>query len=124
MEDSMPRAEWALLCDLAYFDAYRNLCVIGVQTQPVPTFPAGTRRFAIAARVPGLAPRPSVTVALSTPDQVSNLPIACDRVHVEAIGDYLLATIGVAPLIDEGIYRFDVTLAGRPPISIDLPIVI
>ena len=29
----MARVEWAVLCDLAYFDAYRNLCVIGVQTQ-------------------------------------------------------------------------------------------
>jgi hypothetical protein len=124
MEHAMPRVEWALLCDLAYFDAYRNLCVIGVQTQPVPTFPAGTRRFAIAARVPGLTPRPSVTVALSTPDSVASVPIECERVHAEAVGDYLLVTIGVAPLVDDGIYRFEVALASQPPISIDLPIVV
>ena len=119
----MPRIEWALLCDLAYFDAYRNLCVIGVQTQPVPSFPIGTRRFAIAARVPGLTPHPSVTVFVSTPD-AATIPNECDDVRVEAIGDHLLVSIGVAPLIDDGVYRFEVALGSQPPITIDLPLVI
>ena len=65
----MLRIDWALLCDLAYFDAYRNLCLIGVQTQPVPTFPIGTRRFAVAARVQGLRPQPTVSVSIWTPDR-------------------------------------------------------
>jgi hypothetical protein len=69
----MACVEWALLCDLAYFDAYRNLCLFGVRTQaPVPTLPAGTRRFAIAARVVGLQPHPDVTVSVSTPDSRLN----------------------------------------------------
>jgi hypothetical protein len=120
----MPRIEWALLCDLAYFDAYRNLCVIGVQTQPVPSFPIGTRRFAVAARVPGLRSHPSVTVSVSTPDRASAVAKACEHLRVEAVGDQLLVTIGVAPLIDDGVYRFEVALASQPPIAIDLPFVI
>src|SRR4029077_13863417 len=63
---SMPRVEWAVLCDLAYFDAARNLGVIGMQTQAVPSFSPGARRFAIAAHVPGLRPDPSVSVSLSS----------------------------------------------------------
>ena len=120
----MPRIEWALLCDLAYFDAYRNLCVIGVQTQPVPSFPIGTRRFAVAARVPGLSAHPSVTVSVSTPDSAAGAPRACEHMQVEAVGDHLLVTIGVAPLIDDGVYRFEVALTSQPPIAIDLPFVV
>ncbi len=119
----MPRIEWALLCDLAYFDAYRNLCVIGVQTQPVPSFPVGTRRFAIAARVPGLAPHPSITVSVSTPD-AGAIPNECEDVRVDVVGDHLLVSIGVSPLIDDGVYRFEVALQSQPPITIDLPLVI
>jgi hypothetical protein len=74
MEASMSRVEWALLCDLAYFDAYRNLCMIGVQTQPVPSFPADTRRFTIAARVPGLGPHPTVAASILTPDGAASTP--------------------------------------------------
>jgi hypothetical protein len=119
----MSRVEWAFLCDLAYFDAYRNLCVIGVQTQPVPNFPVGTRRFAIAARVPGLAPHPKVTVSVSTPDSTAGTPTACEYVRVEAVGDFLLVTFGLTPLIDDGIYRFEVAVPS-PSVAIDLPIVI
>jgi hypothetical protein len=117
----MARVEWALLCDLAYFDAYRNLCVIGAQTQPVPSFPVGTRRFAIAARVSGLGPHPQVCVSVSTPD---NAATACEHVQVDAVGDHLLVTIGVTPLVEDGIYRFEVALPAQPSASIDLPIVI
>jgi Family of unknown function (DUF6941) len=119
----MPRIEWALLCDLAYFDAYRNLCVIGVQTQPVPSFPIGTRRFAIAARVPGLTSAPSITVSVSTPDAAA-IPNECEDVRVDVVGDHLLVSIGVSPLIDDGVYRFEVALQSQPPITIDLPLVI
>jgi hypothetical protein len=119
----MARIEWALLCDLAYFDAYRNLCVIGVQTQPVPSFPIGTRHFAVAARVPGLSSHPSVTVSVSTPDN-AGAPTECEHMRVEAVGDHLLVTIGVAPLIDDGVYRFEVALTSQPSIAIDLPFIV
>jgi hypothetical protein len=119
----MPRVDWTLLCDLAYFDAYRSLCVIGVQTQSVPSFAVGTRRFAIAARVAGLPPHPKVTVSLSAPPDAVT-PATCERVQVEAVGDHLVLTIGVAPLIDNGVYRFEVALLSPPSAVIDLPIVI
>ncbi len=119
----MSSVEWALLCDVAYFDASRNLCMIGVQTQPVPCFPIGTRRVAIAALVPGLPPHPRVTVSILTPDGAASTPAGCEHVVIETAGDHLLANIGVAPLIDDGIYRFEVTVSS-PPIAIDLPIVI
>jgi hypothetical protein len=121
----MARVDWAFLCDLAYFDAYRNLCVIGVQTQsPVPTLPAGTRRFAIAARVVGLRPRPDVAVSVSTPDSRLNATVWCERVEVEAVGDYLLVRLAGAPLVQEGIYRFEVTVNARESASIDIPVVV
>jgi hypothetical protein len=121
---SMPRVEWAVLCDLAYFDAGRNLCMIGMQTQAVPAFSPGARRFAIAAHVPGLRPDPSVSVSLSTPDEAPTARVDCEHVQIEAVGDHLVLNIGVAPLVDHGIYRFEVSLGSRPALSLDLPIVI
>ena len=35
-----------------------------------------------------------------------------------------MLNIGVAPLLDDGIYRFEVSLGSRPALSLDLPIVI
>jgi hypothetical protein len=87
----------------------------------VPSFPVGTRRFAIVARVPGLAPHPKVLVSVSTPD---NATTVCEHVQVDAVGDHLLVTIGVTPLIEDGIYRFEVALTAQPSASIDRPIVI
>jgi hypothetical protein len=113
-----------MLCDLAYFDAGRNLCVIGMQTQPVPAFSPGARRFAIAARVPGLGPDPSVSVSLSTPDEAPSARMDCEHVQIEAVGDHLVLNIGVPPLLDDGVYRFEVRVGRRPAIALDLPIVI
>jgi hypothetical protein len=121
----MAKVEWALLCDLAYFDAYRNLCVIGAQTQaPVPTLPAGTRRCAIASRVVGLRPQPDVAVAVATPDSRLNATTWCERIEVEAVGDYLIVRLRGAPLVQEGIYRFEVSVDARESASIDIPVVV
>ena len=121
----MASVEWALLCDLAYFDAYRNLCLIGVQTQaPVPTLPSGTRRFAIAARVLGLQPHPDVSVSVSTPDSRLNAKTWCERIEIEALGDYLVVRLGGAQLIQEGIYRFEVSMGAEESESIDIPVVV
>jgi hypothetical protein len=125
LEPLMARVEWALLCDLAYFDAYRNLCMIGVQTQaPVPTLAAGSRRLAIAARVVELRPRPDVAVSVSTPDGRLNAKAWCERIQVEAVGDYVVISLGGVPLMQEGIYRFEVSLDAWESASIDMPVVV
>ena len=120
----MPRVDWVLLCDLAYFDAYRNVCLIGIQTQPIPTFPIGTRRFALAARLQGLHPHSTASVSISTPDHVGSIPITCERVTVEIEGDHVIVAIGVAPLIDDGVYRFAISLGAHPAVLFDLPILV
>ena len=115
--------EWASLCDLAYFDTYQNLCVIGVQTQAaVATLPAGTQRFAIAARMAGLRRNPSVVVSVSSPDGASSDLAPCERMEVEANGDYMLVRLGRVPLVQEGIYRFEVSVSGQEPF--DIPIMV
>jgi hypothetical protein len=121
----MARVEWALLCDLAYFDAYRNLCMIGVRAEsPVPTLPAGMHRFAIAARVAGLRPSPPATVSVTTPDGSLSATKWCLRVEVEAIGDYMLVQFGGVPPMREGIYRLEVSVDAREPLSIYIPVLV
>jgi hypothetical protein len=119
----MARVEWALLCDLAYFDAYGHLCVIGAHTQcPVPMLVAGTHRITIAARVVGLRPRPDVVVSVSTPDGRRSATTWCERIEVEALGDDLLIRLGGVPVMPEGMYRLDVLVNGEERSAIDLPV--
>jgi hypothetical protein len=119
----MARVEWALFCDLAYFDTYRNLCVIGAPTRsPVPTLAAGTHRLTIVARVIGLRSRLNVAVSVSTPDGPRIATTFCERLEVEVIGDYLLVRLGGVPLAQEGIYRFEVSVSPSECSSIDLPV--
>jgi hypothetical protein len=110
----MARVEWALLCDLAYFDTYRNLCVIGAPTRsPVPALAVGTHRVTIVARVVGLRRRPDVAVSVSTPDGPRIATTFCERLEIEAVDDYLLVRLGGVPLAREGIYRFEVSVNFR-----------
>jgi hypothetical protein len=51
-------------------------------------------------------------------------PTTCEHLRVETIGDHLVLTVGVAPLIDQGVYRVEVTVPSQPSVAIDLPIVI
>lgn len=118
----MARVEWALLCDLAYFDAYKNLCVIGAQTQtPVATFSAGTHRLTIAARLAGLQPRPDVVVSMLVPDG-GPCDSTWERMDIESVGDYPLVRLAGVPMTEEGIYRFEVSLYERELTSIDIPV--
>jgi hypothetical protein len=119
----MARVEWALLCDLAYFDTYRNLCVIGAPTRsPVPALAVGTHRVTIVARVVGLRRRPDVAVSVSTPDGPRIATTFCERLEIEAVDDYLLVRLGGVPLAREGIYRFEVSVNFSECASIDLPV--
>ena len=65
-----------------------------------------------------------VSVRVLWPEDASSLRLECQHVQVEAVGDHLAITVGMTPLIDDGIYRFEVTLASQPSVAIDLPIVI
>jgi hypothetical protein len=46
------------------------------------------------------------------------------RVEVEAIGDYMLVQFGGVPPMREGIYRFEVSVDAREPLSIDMPVLV
>jgi hypothetical protein len=61
---------------------------------------------------------------MSSPGDPATAPVPCDHVQVDAVGDHRVVNIGVAPLVADGIYRFEVAVTSQPPVSIDMPIVI
>lgn len=120
----MATIDWALLCDLAYFDTYGNLCVIGVHTEgPVRVLPTGVRRLSIAAHLANLKINEHLDIALSisTPSGVSTEADGFEAVRTELNADCLVLSIEKAPLLREGVYRFDISVGSA---SLDIPLVV
>jgi len=120
----MPKLDWACLCDLAYFDGAQQLCMIGVDPRgSVRTLPVGIYRFVIVARVldAGAEDGVRVVVSLSTPAGGQAIdPRAAFR--TDRRGDYVLVSLNSLPFLDEGTYRFEVTLGSLPAFDISLVI--
>ena len=122
----MLKVDWAFLCDLAYFDTCSNLCMIGIHTLgPVRVLPIGVHRFTIAAHLTNVRRDEPLDVVLSVSTPTGRYAAAdgFGGIRTEVSGDHLLISIGSAPLLEEGIYRFEVTIDG-PQASLDIPLLI
>lgn len=120
----MTGINWAVLCDLAYFDTYGNLCTIGIHTGgPVRVLPAGVRRLSIAARLADVRPAEplDVVLSISTPHGPSTESDGFEGVRTEVNAECLVLSIGRAPLLQEGVYRFEVSIG---PASVDIPLLV
>lgn len=121
----MARIDWALACDVAFFDREARLCIIGVlQRFAVPHLPLLVRQLMLVARLTelSLVEEVGVTVAVVTPNGLVTAPAMSDSVIVEMSGEYILATLRDVPLSEEGPYRFQLALVGQDPVSIDIPV--
>src|SRR5262245_15645795 len=117
---TMPEVDWAVLCDLAYFDTYGNLCLIGIHTDgPVRVLPAGVHRLSIAAHVNGHGPDRNVILSITTPHGPG--ADGFEDVHTSCNGEYVLCSIARVPLVHEGVYRFDVSMGAA---SLDIPVLV
>jgi len=105
--------DWALVCDLAYFDGADRLCMFGIDTAgSMAMRTVGSHRLSVALRLrdrhAGEVLDPSVFITSPRGDR-----LVADRVadvRVEARGDYLLVRLPNLLFTDEGIYRFELTL--------------
>jgi hypothetical protein len=114
----MTTVDWAVMCDLAYFDGANRLCMFGIDTVgPVRTLSIGSHRLAIAIHLHDRDPRDSPDVALFVTRPNGEIR-AADQVLdfcVESRGDYVLVEMPSMPLHEEGLYRFELACGTKQP---------
>jgi hypothetical protein len=119
----MAKIKSADLCELAFIDKYDRLCLIGVTTRfPVPSLPLFVRQLMIAARIVDIQPVDTISVCISmaTPSGIVAAPNEADGFDVSVVGEYILITLRDVPLHEEGVHRFEVSLADSEPVTLEV----
>ncbi len=118
----MATIDWAVLCELAFFDRHDRLNVIGMFREfYTPELPIVMRQAMLVARLADIrqADGFAVTVGIVTPD--GRLVSATgDGIAVEVVHDYVLVTLHDVPLRLPGLYRFRIALTGQGPVFVDV----
>lgn len=114
----MTTVDWAVTCDLAYFDAADRLCMFGIDTSgPMRTLSVGLHRLAIAVHFKDRDPNdePGLALFVTAPHGEWQAADAARDFCVDSRGEYLLVELPSVPLRDEGIYRFELACGTREP---------
>jgi hypothetical protein len=107
----MTTVDWAVVCDLAYFDRFNRLCMIGLETSGQPRrLPAGNNRLALAIHLQDRDPHdePDVAVFVTSPGGHRRVADEVRDFCIESRGEYLLILMPSISLQEEGVYRFEV----------------
>jgi hypothetical protein len=121
----MARIASAQLCEMAFLDNCDRLCMVGVTTRlPVPTLPLAVHQLMIAARVVDVRKGESLDlgVSITMPNGMSTAPDQPDGIQVNVSAEYVLITLRQIPLLEEGVYRFAISLGDQDPVVIDVPV--
>src|SRR5215470_17552671 len=121
----MARIDWALLCDLAFFDRHDRLCIIGtVREFPAPRLPLALSQVMLVAKLTDIRPveELSISIRVLLPNGRWTAPAHSDGVVIEMAREYILATLRDVPICEEGVYRFQIALGGQTAVSVDVPV--
>ena len=121
----MAKIEWAVLCDLAFFDGQDRLCIIGMfRTFPAPSLPFAISQVMLVAKLTDIRPveEVSISIGVVTPRGQWIAPAQSDKVVIEPTREYVLATVRDVPIVEEGIHSFQIALKGQSSVSVDLPV--
>ena len=123
----MARVDWAVLCELAFLDRQDRLCVVGMTTTlPVPRLPILVNQLMLVARLDRLKRVEEIQVAAAvvSPNGIWKTPSVDDSVSIEMAREFVLVTLRSIPLAEEGVHSFRMLIAGHPPVSVDVPVVL
>ncbi len=123
----MATVDWAVICDLAYFDSFDRLCLFGIETSgTVRTLPAGVHRLAVALHLQHRNPLDDLDLSLLVTSPHGEWH-AADEVHdfcVESRGEYVIVQIPGFPLQEEGIYRFELACGVKEPAICEMNVLV
>ena len=123
----MPRVEWMVACELAYFDRHGRMCMVGVMTDlRLPSVPLQMRQMTLVARLADRRPGSALNVgfAVATPDGQWIGPSADDDIHIEVAFEYILITVRDLPFRMEGMYQFGLHLDSDQFVTVDIPVLV
>jgi hypothetical protein len=123
--ERMARIQWAQLCELAFLDDCDRLCMIGLMNRfPVPSLPIVMRQLMIVVRIADTTPGETfgVSVSIAAPDGPWTSPDLGEGLEVGVAGDYLLVTLRDIPLMQEGMYRFQVSMGEDTSLILEAPV--
>jgi hypothetical protein len=123
----MTTVDWAVICDLAYFDRFNRLCLLGIETSgKVRTLPAGIHRLAVAIHLQDRDPDddPDVSLFVTSPQGQWRAADEVGDFCVESRGEYLLLHMPSFPLQEEGIYRFELACGVKEPAVCEMSVVV
>jgi hypothetical protein len=121
----MARIATAHLCELAFLDNCDRLCLVGLTTRlPVPRLPVALNQLMIAAQVVDVRPGEAIdlSVTIEMPNGLSTAPEQPDGIQVSIFAEYVLITLRQIPLMEEGLYRFTISLRDQEPLKIGVPV--
>jgi hypothetical protein len=117
--------EWAVVCELGFFDRHQRMCVIGVFQQfSTPTLPLALSQVMLVAKLTDLRVIDELDLALAVepPGGLWIAPTTSDSAVVEMANGYVLATLRDIPLTEEGVYRFQIVIDGQPAVTVPIPV--
>src|SRR5262245_60180500 len=110
----MAGIDWAVLCDLAFFDRQERLCLVGiVRKLPIPALPLALGQVMLVGHLSDVreVEQFQISVAVVTPRGLVTIPKSSDCVEIEIAHDYVLVTLRALPITEEGVYRFQLGLS-------------
>ena len=121
----MARIDWLTACELAFWDRQDRLCLVGITTRlPVPDLPIAVNELMLVAHLTDLSQIEEfeVHVDVVMPNGTFTSPRDNRCIVIEVSGEYVMVTLRGLPLADEGVYRFEVSLGGQPPATLNIPV--
>jgi hypothetical protein len=120
----MARIDWALLCDIAFFDAHNRLSVIGVVDRlPVSELPVAIGRMMLVARLTDIETVEEVGLSVGIVAPNGSL-IPSGECAVKMVRDYILVTIHDWSIREEGVYRIRIGLSSQPPVFVKVAVLL
>src|SRR5687768_12808753 len=97
-----PKAEWAIICNHAFFDSAMKLCVIGLlRDLEVEKLPSGLRQFtlviALGKQPTTASQKVKLSLEITNPSGASSSPNDQNAVNISVINDYLFVTLNRMP---------------------------
>lgn len=121
----MARVDWALVCDLAFFDRHDRLCIVGITRKFVfPHLPVGLHQLMLVGHLVDIEPVDEIVVRIEmmTPSGWSGtVPLGAEH-SLQVTGEYVLATLRDVPFVEEGSYRFSIAIGDAPAAVVDIPV--
>jgi len=118
--------DWVVVCEsIGRDNATGRLSLIGLASHlPVPSLPLLLNEHRVVARLAHLQAGQSVDVSFGivTPAGLWITPAADDAAELEMVGEFVVITLRSLPLREEGIHRFEVSLANGSAASVEVAV--